>query len=95
MNAKRPTLAQKKLLVRRKLDPSMWLVVRETQDHLELVHRYGDKTRKTVPKIGGKFFGKILNSNLRSVTSSSKATIRTAQAGACPAISLPKRAAIW
>lgn len=49
-HGKNPTRAQKMLMLGRKLDPSMWLVVKDTPDRLELVHRHFDKTAKIVPK---------------------------------------------
>ena len=55
-HGKNPTREQKKLLQKRKLDPSMWLVVKDTPERMELVHRYFDTTRKIVPK-GGRYDG--------------------------------------
>ena len=49
-NGKRPTRAQMKLMVKRRLDPTMWLVVKDTPERMELVHRHFDKTRKVIPK---------------------------------------------
>lgn len=49
-HGKNPTREQKKLLQKRKLDPSMWLVVKDTPERMELVHRYFDKTTKVIPK---------------------------------------------
>ena len=49
-HGKKPTLAQKKLMVKWRLDPTMWLVVKDTQVRMEIVHRLSDKTRKTIPK---------------------------------------------
>lgn len=46
----RPTVAQMKLMVKWKLDPTMWLVVKDTPERMELVHRHFDKTRKIIPK---------------------------------------------
>ena len=39
-----------KLMVKWKLDPTMWLVVKDTPERMELVHRLFDKTRKMIPK---------------------------------------------
>lgn len=33
-----------------KLDSSMWLVVKDTPERMELVHRHFDQTRKYIPK---------------------------------------------
>lgn len=49
-HCKNPTRQQKKLLQKWKLDPAVWLVVKDMPTHMELVHRHFDKTRKIVPK---------------------------------------------
>ena len=49
-HGKNPTREQKKLMVKWKLDPMVWLVVKDTPESMELVHRYFDKTTKIVPK---------------------------------------------
>ena len=49
-HGKRPTVAQKKLMVKWRLDPTMWLVVKDTPVRMEIVHRLSDKTRNTIPK---------------------------------------------
>ena len=49
-HGKKPTVAQKKLMVKWRLDPTMWLVVKDTPVRMETVHRLSDKTRKTIPK---------------------------------------------
>ena len=46
----KPTRIQKLLLRKWKLDPAVWLVVKDTPERLELVHRHSDKTRKIIPK---------------------------------------------
>ena len=46
----KPTMAQKKLMVKWRLDPTMWLVVKDTPERMELVHRHFDKTKKIIPK---------------------------------------------
>ena len=53
-HGKRPTREQMKLMVKWRLDPTMWLVVKDTPERMELVHRHFDKTRKTIPK-GGRY----------------------------------------
>ena len=47
---KKPTVAQKKLMVKWKLDPTMWLVSKDTTTEMLLVHRHSDKTTKIIPK---------------------------------------------
>lgn len=49
-HGKKPTRTQKQLLQRLKLDPAVWLIVKDTPDRLELVHRYSDRTTKTIYK---------------------------------------------
>ena len=51
-NGKKPTVAQMKLMVKWKLDPTMWLVVKDTPTQMHLVHRHFDKTTKIIPKGG-------------------------------------------
>lgn len=49
-HGKKPTAAQKRLMVKWRLDPTVWLVVKDTPTHMLLVHRLSDKTMKTIPK---------------------------------------------
>jgi hypothetical protein len=49
-HGKRPTRLQKKLIEKWKLDPAVWLVTKDTPDRMELVHRYSDKTKRTIHK---------------------------------------------
>ena len=49
-HGKRPTREQMKLMVKWKLDPTMWLVVKDTPTEMHLVHRHFDKTKKIIPK---------------------------------------------
>ena len=35
-----------------KLDSSMWLVVKDTPERMELVHRHLERTKKIIPKGG-------------------------------------------
>lgn len=51
-HGKNPTREQRKLLAKWKLDPAMWLVVKDTPTQMLLVHRHFDKTTKTLPKGG-------------------------------------------
>ncbi len=47
---KKPTRDQKKTIQNMKLNPSDWMVERDTPEKLVLVHRYSDKTKKTIHK---------------------------------------------
>lgn len=49
-HGKNPTRQQKKLLTKWKLNPSDWLVERETEDRIVLIHRHFDNKTKTLPK---------------------------------------------
>lgn len=49
-HGKRPTREQCKLLQRWKLDPAVWLVVKDTPEQMELVHRYSDRTTRVIHK---------------------------------------------
>lgn len=49
-NGKRPTVRQKKLMARWRLNPDDWLVVKDTPDAMTLVHRLSDRTTRVIPK---------------------------------------------
>lgn len=49
-HGKKPTVQQRKFIQKCGLDPAVWLVVKDTPDRMELVHRYLDKTTKTIHK---------------------------------------------
>lgn len=49
-HGKKPTREQRKLITKWRMDPAMWLVVKDTPELMELVHRYSDHTRKRIPK---------------------------------------------
>lgn len=49
-HGKKPTREQKKLMVKWKLDPTMWLVSKDTTTEMVLVHRHFDNRTKTIPK---------------------------------------------
>ena len=49
-NGKNPTVAQRKLMQKWKLDSSMWLVVKDTPEKMELVHRHFERTKKIIRK---------------------------------------------
>ena len=53
-HGKKPTVAQRKLMEKWKLDWRDWLVTSDTPERLELVHRLFDRTRKVIPKGGTK-----------------------------------------
>ena len=50
MHGKNPTVKQRKLMQKWKLDPTMWLVAKDTPTEMVLVHRYSDRTTKTIHK---------------------------------------------
>lgn len=47
---KKPTREQRKLMEKWKLDPTMWLVSKDTTTEMLLVHRNFDKVTKIIPK---------------------------------------------
>lgn len=49
-HGKKPTVAQRKLMQKWKVDPAVWLVTKDTPERMELVHRYSDRTTKTIHK---------------------------------------------
>lgn len=49
-NGKKPTVKQCELMKQWKLDPSAWLIVKDTSDEMVIVHRLSDKTTRTIPK---------------------------------------------
>lgn len=49
-HGKKPTVAQRKLIQSRKLDPAVWLVTKDTPERMELVHRHSDKTMRVIHK---------------------------------------------
>ena len=50
-HGKNPTREQKKMMVKWKLDPTMWLVVKDTPKEMHLVHRHFDYKTKIIPKV--------------------------------------------
>lgn len=52
-HGKKPTVQQRKFIQQWKLDPAVWLVVKDTPERMELVHRYSEKTKRIIPKGGG------------------------------------------
>lgn len=51
-NGKKPTYEQRKLIQGARLDAHDWLVVKDTSTELVLVHRYSEKTVRTINKEG-------------------------------------------
>lgn len=49
-NGKRPTVRQCQLMKQWKLNPEDWLVIKDTPDQMELVHRWSSRTRRVIPK---------------------------------------------
>lgn len=49
-HGRKPTVAQRKLMQKWKIDPAVWFVVKDLPDRMELVHRYSDRTTKTIHK---------------------------------------------
>lgn len=49
-HGKNPTVAQCNLIRQWKLDPAVWLVVKDTPTEMVLVHRHNDKTTRTIQK---------------------------------------------
>lgn len=49
-NGKKPTREQRKLIKRNSLNSADWLVIKDTPELMELVHRFSDKTIRTIPK---------------------------------------------
>lgn len=49
-HGRKPTREQSKLLQRWNLNPMDWLIVKDTPELIELVHRHSDRTTKTIYK---------------------------------------------
>ena len=49
-HGKKHTREQRKLMEKWKLDSSMYLVVKDTPERMELVHRHFERTKKIIPK---------------------------------------------
>lgn len=52
-HGKKPTVAQRKLMEKRRLKGEDWLVVKDTPNEMILVHRHFDRVIRKVPKGGG------------------------------------------
>ena len=46
----KPTKKQCELMKQRKLDPSAWLIVKDTSEEMVIVHRMSDKTVRVILK---------------------------------------------
>ena len=49
-NGKKPTVRQCKMMQKNGMTSADWLVVKDTPELIELVHRYSDTTKKTIYK---------------------------------------------
>lgn len=49
-HGKKPTIAQRKTMEAMGLNSENWLVVKDTPEHLVLVHRHSDTTVRIIPK---------------------------------------------
>lgn len=49
-HGKKPTVAQRKLMTKWKLDWRDWLVISDMPERMEIVHRLFERTRKVIPK---------------------------------------------
>lgn len=49
-HGKKPTVQQRKLIQKNGLDPAVWLITKDTPEKMELVHRYSDRTTRTIYK---------------------------------------------
>ena len=52
-HGKKPTVSQRKLMEKWKLDWRDWLVIKDEPSRMTLVHRYFDDKTKIIPKGGG------------------------------------------
>lgn len=53
-NGKKPTRDQRKFLESRRLNSADWLIVKDTPELMEIVHRFSDKTVKVIYKEGAR-----------------------------------------
>lgn len=49
-NGKKPTVSQCNFIKSKGLNPADWLVVKDTSELMMLVHRYSNKTTRTIIK---------------------------------------------
>lgn len=52
-HGRKPTREQMKLMVKWKLDPTMWLVVKDTPERMELVHRGAPRSESEMRMAAG------------------------------------------
>lgn len=53
-NGKKPTVAQRKLMQKWKLNSEDWLVVKDEPSKMTLVHKHFDSKTKIIPKGGSR-----------------------------------------
>lgn len=51
-HGKKPTAAQRKFIQKKGLIAENWLVVKDTPERIELVHRHSDTTKRVILKGG-------------------------------------------
>lgn len=49
-HGKKPTVAQRKFIKSKRLNPENWLVTKDTPTEMHLVHRHSDKTKRIILK---------------------------------------------
>lgn len=49
-HGKKPTVAQRKLIASMGLNAENWLIVKDTPEAMQIVHRQSDSTVRTIPK---------------------------------------------
>ena len=49
-HGKKPTREQKMFLAKLKLNPADWLIVKDTPELMQIVHRYSERTTKIIHK---------------------------------------------
>lgn len=47
---RKPTVAQRKLIKSKRLNPDNWMVERDTPEKIVLVHKYSDSTKRIIAK---------------------------------------------
>lgn len=50
LQLKKPTVEQRKFIVKKGLDPAVWMVERDTPEKMVLVHRHSSITKRTIYK---------------------------------------------
>ena len=49
-HGKKPTRQQRKLMEQWGLDAHNWMVIKDTPEQMEIIHRHSEKTTRTIPK---------------------------------------------